>query len=134
MDRIMFIEKLWEEKPELVIKAVKKVWDIREERGDSLKFVQEGNGELRFEKYGHCSFGIVLTDFEVYGCKPNSRYNIEWMKFMHKVFGDKYLYHYIAYRNNKLDKYMAEYEEQYNEETRTVLDKIGFQANKGQTK
>ena len=101
----MFIEKLWEEKPELVINAVKKVWDIREERGDSLKFVQEGNGALRFEKYGHCSFGIVLTDFEVYGCKPNSRYNIEWMKFMHKVFGDKYLYHYIAYRNNKLDKF-----------------------------
>ena len=122
----MFIEKLWEENPELVIKAVKKIFDIREDRGDSLEFKQAGNGALRFEKYGHCSFGIVLTDFEVYGQKVNSGYNIKWMKFMKRELGLKYVYHFIAYRNEKLDKFMAEYEDDYNKETKQVLGELGL--------
>lgn len=120
----MFIEKLWEEQPELVIKAVKKIFDIRESRGDSLEFIQVGNGALRFEKYGHCSFGIVLTDFEVYGQRVNSGYNIEWMKFMKSVFGVKYLHHYRSYRNKKLDDYLIEYESEFNAETNRVLAEL----------
>jgi len=122
----MFIEKLWEENPELITKAVKKIFEVREDRGDSLKFVCIGNGALRFEKYGHCSFGIVLTDFEVYGQDVNSGRNIKWMKFMKSVLGEKYLYYFIAYRNNKLDKFMAEYEDNYNKETKKVLAELGM--------
>lgn len=133
-EKNMFIEDLWKKFPEQTENAIKKIFDIRESRGDTLEFVCISNGALRFEKYGHCSFGIVLTDFEVYGHAVNSGYNIKWMKFMKSVFGDKYLYHYIAYRNNKLDKFMAEYEDNYNNETRKVLDEIGFEANKCKTK
>ncbi|MBO5910557.1 MAG: hypothetical protein J6Q15_03515 [Clostridia bacterium] len=122
----MFIEKLWEENPELVTKAVKKIYDVREERGDSLKFIQLSNGALRFEKYGHCSFGIVLTDFEAYGHTVNSGYNIKWLRFMKSVFGLKYVYQYIAYRNEKLDRFMAEYEDNYNKETKKVLAELGM--------
>lgn len=131
-ERSMFIEKLWEEKPELVIKAVKKIFDVREERGDSLKFIQLSNGALRFEKHGHCSFGIVLTDFEIYGQRVNNGYNIKWTQFMYNVYGDKYAMQYISYRNQQLDKFMTEYEDNYNKETRKVLDEMGF--NYGRTK
>lgn len=129
-ERIMFIEELWKKYPEQTINAIKKIFDIRESRGDSLKFIQAGNGALRFEKYGHCSFGIVLTDFEVYGQKVNSGYNIKWLKFMKSVFGDKYLYHFIAYRNKKLDEFMANYEEDYNKETKEILVKLGMEKYK----
>ena len=122
----MFIEELWEKYPEQTINAIKKIWDIKEDRGDSLEFIQLSNGALRFEKYGHCSFGIVLTDFEAYGHTVNSGYNIKWLKFMKSVFGDKYLYHYIAYRNAKLDKFMAVYEDNYNKETKEILVKLGM--------
>ncbi|MFQ6723704.1 MAG: hypothetical protein ACLRFE_00015 [Clostridia bacterium] len=133
----MFIEDLWEKFPEQTINAVKKIFDIREERGDSLEFKQANNGALRFEKYGHCSFGIVLTDFEVYGQQVNSGYNIKWLKFMKSVFGKKYLYYYIAYRNEKLDKFMAEYEADYNNQTKKVLAELGmkqYQDELNQTK
>ncbi len=130
----MFIENLWEEKPEMVTKAIKKIFDIREERGDSLEFTQAGNGALRFEKYGHCSFGIVLTDFEVYGSTVNSGYNIKWLKFMYNVYGDKYALQYISHRNKALDKFVEEYKDNYNQKTKIVLDEIGFDVNKGITK
>ncbi len=130
----MFIEKLWEENPELVIKAVKKIFDVREEKGDRLEFVEAGNGALRFKKYGHCSFGIVLTDFEVYGQNINSGYNVKWMKFIYNEFGDVYIYQYIAYRNSKLDKFMAEYENKFNDETVKTINQLGFEMNNGKTK
>lgn len=121
----MFIEDLWEKHPEQTINAIKKIFDVREERGDNLKFVCIGNGALRFEKYGHCSFGILLTDFQAYGQDVNSRYNIAWLKFMTSVYGKKYVSAFISHRNNVLDRYMAEYEENYNQQTNNILDELG---------
>jgi len=129
----MFIEKLWEENPELVIKAVKKIWDVRGNRGDTLEFEKMNKGELVFYKHGRYSYyshSIIIRDFEVYDNKINSNVNIDWMKFMKSVFGDKYLYHYIAYRNEKLDRFMAEYEDNYNNETKKVLAEIGMEKYK----
>ncbi len=122
----MFIEDLWEKYPEQTINAIKKIWDIREYRGDSLKFVGISNGALIFEKYGHHSFSIIISDFQVYDCRPNSKYNIEWIKFMKSVFGEKYLYHFIAYRNKKLDKFIEEYKNDYNNDTKEILVGLGL--------
>lgn len=133
----MFVEKLWEEQPDLVVKAIKKVWDIREERGDTLEFIKIREGEIIFQKHARYSYyehSIIIRDFEVYANKVNNSYEPKWVKFMYKVYGDKYAIQYISHRNKQLDKFMAEYEEKYNKETRKVLDDMGFQASKGLTK
>ena len=133
----MYIEELWKEKPDLTIKAVKKIWDIREDRGDSLKFVGISNGALTFAKYGHHSFSIIIKDFEVYDCKPNSKYNIEWIKFMKSVFGGMYVYRYLEYRNKKLDKFIEEYKNDYDKETKEILVELGrtkYKDEQNQTK
>lgn len=132
-----FVEDLWEKNPELLTKAVKKIFNIKEERGDSIKFEDLRNGELVFhfkKQMDVYSTTILLRDFEVYGRKINDSYMPAWMRFMYKVYGDKYAMQYISYRNKELDKYMAKYEEKYNSLTRRVLDEMGFEATKGQTK
>ena len=129
----MFIEKLWEENPELVIKAVKNVWDIKENRGDTLEFIGINNSELRFQKYSRYSYyshSIIIRDFEVYDDKVNSNCNIDWMKFMYNQFGDMYVYQYIGHRNCELDRFMAKYEEEFNDKTMKVIKQLGFEMGK----
>ena len=133
----MFIEKLWEQNPELVKKAVIRIFDIRQERGDSLEFVEASDGRLRFKKLGHCSFSIDLRDFEIYTFHNNSEYTINWLKFMYKVFGDKYIDAYITYRNNQLDRFMHNYEIKYTNDTINALAELGikkYQDMQSQTK
>lgn len=138
----MFIEKLWEEQPELVIKAVKKIFNVREDRGDSLKFEKFENGVLSFTKYGHDAYSIHLSDFwisSIYAIpyKLDTIYVQQWMRFMYKVFGEEYIDEYITYRNNELDKFMYEYEKNYTNETINVLAKLGiekYQDMQNQTK
>ena len=122
----MFVEKLWEQNPELVKQVVIKIWDIKSERGDSLEFVAVDNGSLQFIKYGHNPFSIDLRDFEIYTFHNNSRHTINWLKFMHKVFGDKYVDAYITYRNNQLDRYMRDYESKYTNDTINALAELGI--------
>ena len=121
----MYIEELWKEKPDIVIRAIKKIWNIRDERGDSLTFVGIKNGILQFNKYGHHSYSILIKDFEVYDCTPNSETNIEWLRFMKKVFGAKYIQDYIKYRNQKLNKFIDEYAADYNNDTAEILAQLG---------
>ena len=123
----MFIEKLWEKNPELVIDEIKNIFNVKEERGDSLHFVGAGNGALRFSKNGHHTFTIFVRDFEVFGCKADSKRNIEWIQFMHKVCGDRYVYYYISHRNKELDKLVEEFKNKYNNQTRNVLVEVGFE-------
>lgn len=133
----MFVEKLWEQNSELVIKAVTKIFDIRQERGDSLEFVAASDTSLQFVKYGHNPFSIDLRDFEIYTFHNNSKYTINWLKFMHKVFGDKYVDAYITYRNNQLDRFMHNYEIKYTNDTINALAELGikkYQDMQNQTK
>lgn len=133
----MFIEKLWNENPELVKKAVIKIFDIKEERGDSLEFVAVNAGSLQFIKYGHNPYSINLGDFEVYTFHNNNRHTISWLKFMYKVFGDKYINEYITYRNNCLDQFMRDYETKYTNDTIDALAELGikkYQDMQNQTK
>ena len=123
----MYIEKLWEQNPELVKKAVIRIFDIKSERGDSLEFVAVGNGSLKFMKYGHDPYRINLGDFEVYTFHNNSKYTINWLKFMYKVFGDKYIDEYITYRNNQLDRFMRDYETKYTNDTINALAELGIE-------
>jgi len=138
----MFIEKLWEENPELVIKAIKKIYNVREEKGDSLKFEKFENGILSFIKYGHDCHSIHLSDFGISSIylipyKSDTIYAKQWIKFMYKVYGEEYIEEYITYRNNQLDEFMAEYEKNYTNETINVLANLGikkYQDMQNQTK
>ena len=132
----MFVEKLWEKNPEKVTEVVKSICRINEDIGDRFGFrgVNE-NGELEFVKFGLSSFTVRVSDYNIelafngsYSTTPPL--SIEWMRFMKEVFGDKYLYHYIAYRNNEIDKYNKNFAQQTNK----VLDELGFDVTKGVTK
>lgn len=145
----MFIEKLWEKNPELVIKAIKKICDIDEDLAKELAFqgVDE-NGYLKFgvrNVRGYCR--IYVNDF----CLKGDKYidmggvrsthmlsnSVDWMKFMYKIYGDKYVMKYISQRNQQLDEYMAEYEEKYNKQTINMLSELGikkYQDIQNQTK
>ena len=133
----MFVEKLWEQNPELVKKAVIRIFDIKFERGDSLEFVAADNGSLQFIKYGNNPYSINLEDFEVYTFHNNRSHTINWLKFMYKVFGDKYIDAYITYRNNQLDRFMHNYEIKYTNDTINALAELGikkYQDMQNQTK
>lgn len=132
----MFIERLWKKNPEKVTEAVKGICRVNEDIGDRFGFrcVNE-NGELEFVKFGLSSFTVRVSDYNI-ELAFNSSYSkipdlsLEWMKYMKEVFGDKYLYHYIAYRNNEIDKYNKNFSKQTNK----VLKELGFDVTKGVTK
>ena len=142
----MFIERLWEENPELLIKAIKKICNIDEDLAKAISFDGvDKNGNLKFSaQYSVDYCKVYLNDFYIQGEEYEERGltrhtrmifdSSNWMKFMYNVYGDKYAMQYISKRNQKLDKFMADYEEKYNNETRKMLSEMGFEAIKGQTK
>ena len=135
-----FVEDLWENNPELVIKAIKKICLVNEKWGDKLSFVKiDDDGELIFKKTGRSTFFIIVNDFSIRTTDSGKNYqnspmSIAWVKFMFNICGDKYAMQYISHRNKQLDKFMAEYEQEYNNQTREVLKEMGFELNNGQTK
>ena len=135
----MFIEKLWEENPKRVERAVKSIFSVREDWGDGIEFKKIEDNALVFIRYGRVREKIYLGDFWVSTVrstpyKANNECALKWVKFMYNVYGDKYALQYIAYRNRELDKFMAEYEEKFNRETRKVLDEMGFGKSQSQIK
>ena len=142
----IFVKDLWEKNPKWMLKTIKEVSNIDEELARKLSFkgINE-RGNLEFGATHLSSFcNIYVNDFMIGGTEyldhSSVRHtnlinkNITWMKSMYEIYGDKYVMRYISQRNLKLDKFMAEYEEKYNNETKTVLDEIGFNSSKGQTK
>jgi len=124
----MFIEELWDKNPELVEKAVKKIYYNYGEMGNDIEFVGHTNVVYVFVKHGNTPFSIYVRDFDIHASFESkeqcvdSDMTIEWMKFMKRIFGDKYMYHYIAYRNKLLDRYA----ERFNRTTKGVLKDLGF--------
>lgn len=134
-----FIEDLWERKPKAVIAKVEEIFDVREEMGDRLKFKKLENGVLTFVKYGHNGFNIYVNDFSVSTIntipyKLDSRYVNDWMDFMFDEFGDEYIYEFLSHRNNQLDRFKAELENNFNNETMNAINRLGFRMDKGQTR
>lgn len=135
-----FVEDLWEKFPEQTINAIKKICLVNEKWGDKLSFLKiDEDGELIFKKTGRSTFFIMVNDFSIRTTDSGKNYqdspmSIAWVKFMFSIYSKKYALQYISRRNMQLDKFMAEYEEKYNAETRKVLDVMGFEVNKGQTK
>ena len=148
-EQIMFIEKLWKEKPDLVLKAIKKIGDIDEEMAKDLScqginekgYLQFAAGNIN----GWCI--IYINDFYIQGRKSvdwggvaNTRMisnSIDWMKFMYKLFGEEYIDKFIDYRNNELDKFMREHEKKHTNATINVLAELGikkYQDMQNQTK
>ncbi|MBQ7798531.1 MAG: hypothetical protein IJ371_05350 [Clostridia bacterium] len=124
----MFIEDLWEKNPELFKSGLAKCVGV-----DASRLICTGSREgwLRFGIKSLYSNGyedtIIVNDFKIrFFDKSRPEKTLEWMKFMKCVCGDKYLYHYIAHRNEELDRYMANYEEKYNNQTRKVLAELGM--------
>ena len=142
----VFVKDLWEKNPELMLKIIKEISNIDEELAKELSFkgINE-RGNLEFgatHLFSYCNiyvndFMIGGTEYLDHGSVRRTKLineSISWKKSMYEIYGDKYVMRYISQRNLKLDKFMAEYEEKYNNETKAVLDEIGFNSSKGQTK
>ena len=158
----MFIEKLIEENPELVKKAVRKFCKIDEKikeeyrnREDVYEFIIYSHGSGVFYIDGRYSsdgwthdmkvsmedFCISYTDDTQKGgtsfcqCHPTV-VKTEWMKFMNKACGDKYIQKFIELRNRGLKKCEARYKsagkaiEKYKYETERLLLDLGIDTNK----
>ena len=136
----MFVEDLWEQNPELVIKAIKKICRVEEEKfGDRLEFVEQANGVLKFKVYGRCQRFIEVNNFSIRTSYSDDNYensliSSKWRRFMYACYGEAYAMQYISKRNLQLDKFMAEYEQKYNKQTQTSLDEMGFKLDREQTK
>lgn len=125
----MFIEKLWEENSESIINVVKKIYNIREERGDSLKFEKFEKGVLSFIKYGHDAYRIYLSDFWIGSkhCKPykpDTLYAQQWLWFMCDAYGKDYIAAYTDFRQNHFKEFIQKYKEEYEDETNKVVAKL----------
>ncbi|MFQ6723705.1 MAG: hypothetical protein ACLRFE_00020 [Clostridia bacterium] len=126
----MFIEDLWKKNPELVKKAVKKICEIEEDSNFGFRKIDE-NGKVEFVNSKGAVHLIKVGDFDMEVCITSKFLNVEaltikWMKFMKSVYGCKYLYHYIAHRNEEYDKYVDQYEIDFNSQTKKILNKVGM--------
>ncbi len=136
----MFIERLWKENSKLAKETIKKIFNIDTVTGDGIEFYGIKDGAITVGMYKSL-YSMVsdedviarINDFEVLdNCFGMSRemYTERWMKFMYKVFGDEYIDEYITLRNNKLDKFMREYERKYTNETISILANLGVEKYK----
>jgi hypothetical protein len=132
----MFVEKLWKENPKLTKEVIENIFNIDTVTGDGIKVYGIKEGAITVGMYKSLysiisDEGVIgrLNDFEVLdNCFGISKkiYTERWMRFMYKVFGDEYAMQYISQRNQQLDKFMAEYEEKFNAETRKTLKEMNF--------
>ena len=131
-----FVEDLWEKNPVEIIKKITEICLINKDWGDKLHFVKiDDDGELVFKKTGRSTMFIMVNNFSIRTTESGKNYEYStmsdrWREFMVGVYGDKYAIQFISKRNLQLDKFMAEYEENYNNQTRTMLDKMGFDYGK----
>lgn len=129
-----FVEDLWEKNPVEVIKKITEICQINKNWGDKLHFVKiDDDGELIFKKTGRSTMFIIVNSFHIRTTESGKNYEYSplseaWRNFMFDAYGHKYAIQFISQRNLQLDKY----EDNYNSETRLMLDKMGF--NYGQTK
>lgn len=135
-----FVEDLWEKDPELVVKVIKNICLVNEKWGDKLSFVKiDEDGELIFKKTGRSTFFIIVNDFSIRTTDSGKNYqnsprSIAWIKFMFSVYGDKYVYQLISHGNKEFDEYIEKLKVEHENQTIEILDAIGFEINKGQTK
>ena len=133
-----FVEDLWEKNPVEIIKKITEICLINKNWGDKLYFVKiDDDGELIFKKTGRCTMFIIVNNFSIRTTESDKNYEHSpmsevWRNFMFDIYGDSYAMQFISQRNLQLDKFMAQYEDNYNSETRLMLDEMGF--NYGQTK
>ena len=131
----MFIEELWEKDPELVKKALKKVFNVNEKAGDRLDFSGMKDGVLSCAKYGEQFYEVAVSDYEISVALMNryskcDKLSKRWFKFMYNAVGDMYVYHYMAHRNEELDKIV----DRHKKETATMLETVAFNPSKSKTK
>jgi len=155
----MFVEKLIKENPELVKRAVRKICKIdekiAEEYRDSkyaceVRIYSTGSGTFFIDRYYSSDdwthrikvrledFCISYTDdtekgkIEFVECGFNV-VKTEWMKFMYKLYGDKYIQAFIEFRNRGLKNCESRYKsagkaiEKYKDETQNILAELGIE-------
>ena len=137
--RKTFVEDLWGKNPKLIENQIKNICAIKEMYGDELCFDNMTNGVLKFEVHGRVLRNIQVGDFAIRTTftdedYENSQLSKQWRSFMFSQFGNPYAMQYISKRNQKLDRFMAEYEEKYNNQTRNVLKEMGFELVSNRTK
>lgn len=134
-----FVEQLWEKNPELVEKQVKNICRVNEMYGDEFYFNKASNGVLKFEVRGRAVRNIYVGDFAIRTTYSDADYensplSSQWRSFMYGIYDKPYAMQYISKRNQQLDKFMADYEEKYNAQTRKTLDQMGFELDNGHIK
>ena len=127
----MFIEKLWNTNPELVENEIKKLFGVKEDRGERFYFVDCVKGRLIFVKKSDFVTRIGVNDFDVYTSYSGENYgysslSIDWMKFMKNIFGEKYLEEFMIYRDNQVVEYIEKYKQYHSMQTNKVLAELGM--------
>ena len=128
----MFIEKLWNTNPELVENEIKKLFGVKEDRGERFYFVDCVKGRLFFVKKSDFVTRIGVNDFDVCTSYSGDNYgyslasSVEWMKFMKNIFGEKYLEEFMLYRDNQFIEYIEKYKQYHGMQTNKVLAELGI--------
>ena len=129
-----FVEDLWEQNPELIKDKLSEILDVEKNRlvySNKTKdsgYLGFGIKEVSGKNYED---SIIVKDYKIKFIQDKSRPEIVdgWMSFMFGNCGKPYALKFISKRNQQIDKFMAEYEEKYNAETRNILDKMEGTAN-----
>lgn len=129
----MFIEDLWDKKREFVEDEIKRIFCVNEKNGDSFIFIGvKKDGRLLFVHQGEQITAIAVGDFDIKTDSSDKDYlsseaSREWRRVMKGQIGDKYVYHFFAYRNKHLDAYV----DKFNKETADAASEMGFGSDKG---
>ncbi len=128
----MFIEKLWEKNPKFVEDEIKRIFCVNEENDEMFNFSGTmDDGRLHFVHHARNVTGIFVGDYDIKtnwsdGNYTRSAISKEWRRVMKNVIGDKYVYHFIAYRNKKMDTFV----EKFKQETSDIVDEMGLDVDK----
>ena len=128
----MFIQDLWKKQPNLVVNEIKKICKIDGREGEQLYFEGQTKQGFKFGVYsGRHLYSVYISDFAIEwneckdeGLRNHSYYNhyiVEWMKFMCKIYGDRYVQAFESYRNTLRDLYIQKYEQQFDKQTEMIV-------------
>ena len=126
----MLIQKLWEENPKLVEDEIRRLFGINE--FEDFHFVKIDKDRLLFVRRGVVTTRISVGDFDIRTSYSADNYaesslSEDWRTFMGDSFGlERYAQNLITYRNNDLDRRLAELEDRYNKCTINMLAKLGI--------
>ena len=121
----MFIEKLHEDKPELLEKTIKRILEM--DNMNQLEISEVNEGIITYEVISPVNperNELHVEDFGIWGSYYCSDFDFEYRKFMAEMFGDKYILAYKSVRKEEKENLIQDFDNETTETINAMVESI----------